>query len=81
MYNIVSRPVWGAWIEIAVMPSGNFSRLSRAPYGARGLKLLLQPGRPCCLWSRPVWGAWIEMLWWMLIPSEIWVAPRMGRVD
>ena len=33
----------------------------RAPYGARGLKLLRIGQLPQQLGSRPVWGAWIEI--------------------
>ena len=33
-----SRPVWGAWIEILAVTSGSSISVSRAPYGARGLK-------------------------------------------
>ena len=38
----MSRPVWGAWIEICE-PAGQESYGGgRAPYGARGLKFALQ---------------------------------------
>ena len=33
-----SRPVWGAWIEIIWEKIITNATLSRAPYGARGLK-------------------------------------------
>ena len=33
---------------------------SRAPHGARGLKLKLIYFRNAILWSRSAWGAWIE---------------------
>ena len=55
---------------------------SRAPYGARGLKLDVlagaggQRGQ-----SRPVWGAWIEISALQAPKSAADVAPRMGRVD
>ena len=35
-----SRPAWGAWIEILLSATLNSQSLSRAPHGARGLKLL-----------------------------------------
>ena len=35
----MSRPVWGAWIEILAEHEGDTDISSRAPYGARGLKL------------------------------------------
>ena len=41
LYNLVaraSRPVWGAWIEIFVGFVIKDAAVSRAPYGARGLK-------------------------------------------
>ncbi len=34
----VSRPVWGAWIEICLLFAGYPLHAGRAPYGARGLK-------------------------------------------
>ena len=37
-----SRPVWGAWIEIALLQSLYAYMRRRAPYGARGLKFALQ---------------------------------------
>ena len=78
--QVVSRPVWGAWIEISctATPSPNdYSRVwgawieifpfnrspsantCRAPYGARGLKLIDKHDAP----------------------MDDVVAPRMGRVD
>ena len=36
---LLSRPVWGAWIEIEYVPCAAGVFVSRAPYGARGLKL------------------------------------------
>ena len=36
----MSRPVWGAWIEMVNIPAGNLPYKGRAPYGARGLKSL-----------------------------------------
>ena len=35
--------------------------MSRAPYGARGLKYVIPPGLIGLSLSRPVWGAWIEI--------------------
>ena len=60
-YSRMSRPVWGAWIEISTPVSTMTDIRCRAPYGARGLKL---PGWSRRIWrpsSRPVWGAWIEI--------------------
>ena len=58
---MASRPVWGAWIEIFIMPALTGPNDRRAPYGARGLKFCLI--LLSALWgSRPVWGAWIEIL-------------------
>ena len=36
--------------------------MSRAPHGARGLKLLRSTHRTLLRKSRPAWGAWIETL-------------------
>ena len=38
---LLSRPVWGAWIEIGMFDAVQALIGSRAPYGARGLKLLI----------------------------------------
>ena len=58
---LLSRPVWGAWIEISQDGGQPPGVCSRAPYGARGLK----SGPAQCQGihgsSRPVWGAWIEI--------------------
>ena len=35
--------------------------MSRAPYGARGLKLYIRVPLEVVVRSRPVWGAWIEI--------------------
>ena len=40
----MSRPVWGAWIEIADYGHSAYRRCSRAPYGARGLKFIYIEG-------------------------------------
>ena len=65
--RLKSRPVWGAWIEIQ-RTTGEFEGvLSRAPYGARGLKFFCSLSLPTnirrapygarglkCLYYRPV---------------------------
>ena len=59
----MSRPVWGAWIEMAILAGDRFAHRGRAPYGARGLKYDTA-GTLLAYWnnkSRPVWGAWIEI--------------------
>ena len=58
-YSIGSRPVWGAWIEMALPEDVPAAQAGRAPYGARGLKFYT---------CTP-------------ISLEVYVAPRMGRVD
>ena len=79
----MSRPVWGAWIEILSELSHIDPANSRAPYGARGLKFLLSLNFGVTRHgSRPVWGAWIEIpfvIEILVLPDT--VAPRMGRVD
>ena len=54
---------------------------SRAPYGARGLKLTKLAYKYKKRKSRPVWGAWIEIVLSLLSRPRLYVAPRMGRVD
>ncbi len=34
----LSRPVWGAWIEMQHAELWRYRKMGRAPYGARGLK-------------------------------------------
>ena len=58
---LLSRPVWGAWIEILMKLVLYGIIVSRAPYGARGLKLSLVKVVLMMVESRPVWGAWIEI--------------------
>ena len=77
-----SRPVWGAWIEIAVPPPMPTREPRRAPYGARGLKyadkkLLLgeQIGRA------PYGARGLKYYPWQGVRRLQGVAPRMGRVD
>ena len=79
----MSRPVWGAWIEMDIKRWAAAADARRAPYGARGLKYRQEVQEKAQRQaSRPVWGAWIEIAhhkkWEGLSPS---VAPRMGRVD
>jgi len=57
----MSRPVWGAWIEIMIILLLLCFGVSRAPYGARGLKYDWDVWQEFWYKSRPVWGAWIEM--------------------
>ena len=54
---------------------------SRAPHGARGLKLDLGLKYTPIAASRPAWGAWIEIKICRFYMEHGIVAPRMGRVD
>jgi len=77
----MSRPVWGAWIEMdpALTVEGNPN--CRVPCGARGLKSPVRRRLGQHIKSRPVRGAWIEIRFWTATgPSEC-VASRAGRVD
>ena len=78
---LLSRPVWGAWIEIVNKYFRVLVIASRAPYGARGLKFAIIVMGVVIRASRPVWGAWIEIVYVPITSSDSWVAPRMGRVD
>ena len=78
---LLSRPVWGAWIEIVKVAGVTFKNGRRAPYGARGLKyyqvVFYQKGN-----SRAPYGA--RGLKFYQIGDQYdqpHVAPRMGRVD
>ena len=76
-----SRPVWGAWIEMGYQYSDLHLTVSRAPYGARGLKYHQPVASQYRQQSRPVWGAWIEIQVLEQSAHSSHVAPRMGRVD
>ena len=52
-----SRPARGAWIEIVAKVNILIPSFSRAPHGARGLKLLLSILIKKLLWSRAPHGA------------------------
>ena len=53
---------------------------SRAPQGARGLKLTDWGSRGREFKSRPARGAWIEIASMSQVGTITIVAPRMGRV-
>ena len=78
---VMSRPVWGAWIEIQFKALTSSGPQRRAPYGARGLKSYWSKVFDSFKWSRPVWGAWIEIYMGKNYYECDIVAPRMGRVD
>ena len=52
-----SRPVWGAWIEIACKRCPGGFCGGRAPYGARGLKCCIAQNWRSFLWRRAPYGA------------------------
>ena len=59
--RILSRPAWGAWIEmVSVTASTGAVKQSRPAWGA-----WIEMPEPCSRnffrWSRPAWGAWIEI--------------------
>ena len=78
---LLSRPVWGAWIEMVVVSMAMPSRGSRAPYGARGLKFAGRLNGNGAVGRAP-YGArglkFFELPWAARLGA---VAPRMGRVD
>ena len=57
----LSRPAWGAWIEIQCFQGWFLLIVSRAPHGARGLKCHVVSVRALDVESRPARGAWIEI--------------------
>ncbi len=64
----LSRPARGAWIETCFVPARTAACSSRAPRGARGLKLPRLRARTGESPSRPARGAWIET---SFAPTEI----------
>ena len=78
---LVSRPVWGAWIEIYLDQIVEHLANSRAPYGARGLKLLI--GGAIGIFGRraPYGARGLKLKLTRAVVLMVDVAPRMGRVD
>ena len=80
--DMMSRPVWGAWIEMELVSISTISAPRRAPYGARGLKYRLISSQEWPLSRRAPYGA--RGLKFQLHSAAVpirHVAPRMGRVD
>ena len=76
-----SRPVWGAWIEIAREEKCSSGMLRRAPYGARGLKLVSAEPRKAGHGRAPYGARGLKSLPSGCRQTSAGVAPRMGRVD
>ena len=74
----MSRPVWGAWIEILSVTTAVMALAGRAPYGARGLKFITPQQKTIVDRSRPVWGAWIEILCQMILQKTLMSRPVWG---
>ena len=76
-----SRPVWGAWIEIAREEKCSSGMLRRAPYGARGLKLVSAEPRKAGHGRAPYGARGLKFGLELVNKRLVFVAPRMGRVD
>ena len=90
-----SRPVWGAWIEIAASTIITTTFTSRPVWGAWIEIGLCGRYLYYYRWSRPVWGAWIEIplisrmtrakqsrpVWgaWIEIYDKEWLIDYAGR--
>ena len=59
--DLVSLPVWGAWIEMRTRSQITCGATRRSPYGERGLKSRGTVHPLGLESSLPVWGAWIEI--------------------
>ena len=78
----MSRPVWGAWIEMRGICTSSTMRKRRAPYGARGLKCSQVPdGTPPAKRRAPYGARGLKYVASSLSARSQAVAPRMGRVD
>ena len=77
-FGTTSRPARGAWIEMVVREVTERAEKSRAPHGARGLKLCLFPLTALPCWSRPARGAWIEIGSFAAGPVVTWSRPARG---
>ena len=77
---LLSRPVWGAWIEIGLKTNPKKLLRSRPVWGA-WIEICKCVDQPLLSRARPVWGAWIEIPDYQDGQHTEQVAPRMGRVD
>ena len=78
---LLSRPVWGAWIEISNGSTDIAHITRRAPYGARGLKLNLMLLEKSLLSRAPYGARGLKYHQSASLFGRQPVAPRMGRVD
>ena len=80
-FNNESCPARGTWIEIVIVITNRSADISRAPHGARGLKLFdAYISRSRCM-SCPARGTWIEILQQSHCKAGLRVVPRTGHVD
>ena len=78
----MSRPVWGAWIEIRIHPDVVTGGCKSRPVWGAWIEIAAGSyGSTIKAKSRPVWGAWIEIMKVFGQRVKSVVAPRMGRVD
>ena len=77
----MSRPVWGAWIEIGYQYTDLYLTVCRAPYGARGLKFINVEGLRKQICRAPYGARGLKFTKNENEFVRIKVAPRMGRVD
>ena len=79
--QLLSLPVWGAWIEIFLALQGFFSRAGRSPCGERGLKYR----RPAALGAgarrSPCGERGLKSVKILRVRMLKLVAPRVGSVD
>ena len=80
MKELLSRPVWGAWIEIydAITQTAAYP-VSRPAWGA-WIEMVEDASDLYLYWSRPAWGAWIEIsVYQTLYPVMVGRAPHGAR--
>ena len=79
--TVLSLPLRGAWIEIAINATHQGTEDRRSPCGERGLKFMIFILYALLMMSLPLRGAWIEM-WSPPIDHRcVVVAPPAGSVD
>ena len=78
VYDIMSHPARGAWIEMVRPVSVQVAGTGRTPQGVRGLKYLWPAQTHRCPRSHPARGAWIEMSQIVQVRVRSPVAPRKG---
>ena len=78
---VLSRPAWGAWIEITQNAIQRYDSITSRPAWGAWIEMPSDKLIAAISMSRPAWGAWIEIHHGRLADLGDAVAPLAGRVD